>query len=219
MADALCAAVVSKLQSALSARRKASLIVSGGRTPLPLFERLTTADIAWSAVYIALADERWVHTDDPGSNERFVRAHLLRGRAAAANFIGMKNESSTAALGAARAWSDYAPIPRPFDCVLLGMGDDGHTASLFPSNSNLAAALDGRAVAGCTAMRAPVVPHERLSLNLAALTDARDIIVSSSGDSKWQVFQSAKGAGSALNMPIRAILRQQKAPVGFYWSP
>ncbi len=219
MADALCAAVVSRLQAALSARGLASLIVSGGKTPLALFERLTNTRIDWSSVHIALADERWVPLDDPGCNERFVRDHLLRGPAAAAQFVGMKNAALTASHGAAAAWSAHAKIPRPIDCVLLGMGDDGHTASLFPANSNLAASLDETAAPGCVAMRAPIEPHERLSLNLAALIDARDILVSSTGESKWQVYQSALGQGSVLNMPIRAILRQHKAPVAFYWSP
>lgn len=219
MADALSVVVLSRLEAALSARGRASLIVSGGKTPLAMFERLAVKRIDWSSVSIALADERWVSLEDPASNERFVREHLLRGPAAAARFVSMKNAAPSAALGAGVAWTAYTRMSRPFDCVLLGMGDDGHTASLFPANSNLAAALDEASPAGCVAMRAPMQPHERLSLNLAALVDARDILISSAGEAKWQVYQSALRQGSVLNLPIRGVLRQQKAPVGFYWSP
>lgn len=219
MADALSAVVFARLEAALAARGRASLIVSGGKTPVAMFERLAVKVIDWSCVSIALADERWVSLEDPASNERFVREHLLRGPAAAAHFVSMKNAAPSAALGAGDAWHAYARLSRPFDCVLLGMGDDGHTASLFPANSNLAAALDATHAAGCVAMRAPVAPHERLTLNLSALIDARDILVSSTGEAKWEVYQSALRQGSVLNLPIRAVLRQKKAPVGFYWSP
>lgn len=219
MADALSAVVIARLEAALAARGCASLIVSGGKTPRAMFEHLAMKDIDWSSVSIALADERWVPLEDPASNERFVREHLLRGAAAAARFVSMKNAAPSAALGAAEAWSAYALLSRPFDCVLLGMGDDGHTASLFPANSNLEAALDAAGAPSCVAMRAPSTPYERLTLNLAALIDARDIFVSSTGEAKWEVYQSALRQGSALNLPVRAVLRQQKAPVGFYWSP
>ena len=219
MADALCAVVVARLQEALSTRGRASLIVSGGKTPLALFERLATTNIDWTSVHIALADERWVSVDDPSSNERFVREHLLRGPASASHFVGMKNAAPSAAAGARDAWMAYKALSRPFDCVLLGLGDDGHTASLFPANSNLAAAIDAASAPGCVAMRAPVPPNERLSLNLSALIDAREILVSSTGDAKWQVYQNAIGQGSVLNLPIRAVLRQKKAPVSVYWSP
>ncbi len=219
MADALCAVVLMRLESALAARGRASLIVSGGKTPLALFERLAVKPVDWSSVHIALADERWVPLEDPASNDRFVRENLLRGPASAAHFVSMKNAAPSAALGAGVAWAAFAHLSRPFDCVLLGMGNDGHTASLFPANSNLAAALDPASAAGCVAMRAPVEPHERLSLNLAALVDARHILISSTGEAKWQVYQSALRQGSVLNLPIRGVLRQQKAPVSFYWSP
>lgn len=218
MADALCAAVHSSLTTALAARGRASLIVSGGKTPLALFERLAATRLEWSSVHIALADERWVPLEDPGSNERFVREHLLQGPASAAHFVPMKNAAPSAVLGAEDAWRAYAQLARPFDCVLLGLGDDGHTASLFPANSNLAAALDSSSAPGCVAMRAPVAPNERLSLNLAALIDARDVLIVSTGETKWQVYQSALQAGSPLNMPIRAVLRQQRSPVSVYWS-
>ncbi len=219
LADALAARLVERLRAAIEARGKASLIVSGGRTPLPLFERLAVTDLGWAKVQIALADERWVGLEDPGSNERFVREHLLHGHASAASFTGLKNEAATAAKGAAAAWRALSGLNRPFDLVLLGMGDDGHTASLFPDNPQLAKALDPDAAPGCVATRAPVAPQERITLNGAALLHSREIIVSSAGETKWQVFESAMQEGPVTEMPIRAIFRQQRTPVAFFWAP
>jgi 6-phosphogluconolactonase len=219
LADRLSERVADRLRAALQARGAASLIVSGGKTPLALFERLARLPLAWGQVWIALADERWVGPGDAASNERFVREHLLVSEAAAARFVAMKNPAATPALGAADAWNAYAKIPRPFDLVLLGMGDDGHTASLFPANPALRAALDLKSAPGCVAMEAPVTPHARLSLNVSALTDAREIVVSSTGESKWQVFRAACAPGPDLEYPVRAILRQERTPVDFFWSP
>ena len=219
LADTLCEFAAGRLRDAIETRGTAGLIVSGGKTPQALFERLARVALPWRQVWLGLADERWVPAIDAASNERFVREHLLVGEAAAANFIGMKNPAETAAAGAAAAWSAYGKLPRPFDLVLLGMGDDGHTASLFPGYRGLSAALNPQASPGCVAFEAPVEPRSRLSLNVAALIDARDVILCSTGATKWRVFKKACEAGSELDFPVRAILRQNKAPVGFFWSP
>ena len=219
LATQLCNRVVDRLSAALAARGAASMIVSGGKTPQALFERLARVPLDWPRIAIRLADERWVDTDDPSSNTAFVREHLLKSMAAGAKFVPMKNAAATPALGAADAWLTYAQLQRPFDLVLLGMGDDGHTASLFPGNANLPEALDPRAPPGCVAMQAPVAPHARLSLNLAALLDAREIIVSSTGPSKWRVYNAARLAGDDVEYPVRAVLRQPGTPVDFFWAP
>ena len=116
--------------------------MSGGHSPDGLFKQLRTQLLDWSRVSIALVDERWVEPTDPGSNERMVREALLRDRAAAARFFGLKNRRRHQSLGATAAWNASAHIPRPVDVTVLGMGDDGHTASLFPASPNLRSALD-----------------------------------------------------------------------------
>ena len=168
---------------------------------------------------MALVDERWVDVADPASNERLVREELLKGPAAAARFTGLKNAFPTPEEGAAAAWRGFDGIPRPFDVVVLGMGDDGHTASLFPHSPNLAAALDPTAAPACVGMRAPSTPEQRLSLNLAALLDSRRIAILINGESKWHTYVAASSAGPTELMPVRAVLRQRHTPAEVIWSP
>lgn len=216
---ALADEIARTLRTALTTRGEASLVVSGGRTPVALFNRLATTALDWHHVSIVLADERWVDSDAATSNERLVRLELLREQAAVAHFVGLKNAAESAAVGGPLAWQRIAALARPFDCVLLGMGDDGHTASLFPASPSIALALDASQPPACVAMQAPEPPCERLSLNLAALLDTRRVVLHIQGATKWTVYQTAQASGATLEMPIRAVLRQAVVPVDVYWSP
>jgi 6-phosphogluconolactonase len=207
------------LNAGIAARGLASLVVSGGRSPVKFFGHLRAQAVEWNRVCVALGDERWVEPSDSNSNERLVRDVLLKDRAAAARFLGLKNAAPTPDLGAVSAWETFARVPRPFDAVMLGMGDDGHTASLFPRSPNLMKALNPEASAGCIGMWAPTPPQPRLSLNLTALLDARRIVVLIEGDSKWQTLLAARGSGAVQEMPVRAVLRQQRTPVEVHWAP
>ncbi len=215
----LAGQIAASLAAAIAARGVASLVVSGGRSPVKLFERLRALDLNWSRVCVALADERWVGPADPDSNEKLVRDVLLQDRAAAARFLGLKNAAPSPDLGAVSAWETFARVPRPFDTVVLGMGDDGHTASLFPHSPNLPSALNPAAVAGCVGMWSPVAPQPRLSLNLTALLDARRIVILITGESKWRTYLAAASAGPVQDMPVRAVLRQNRTPTTVMWSP
>ena len=215
----LAAAIAADLAAALALRPYAGLVVSGGRTPALMFAHLARQALDWPRVQITLADERWVSAADPASNEALVRASLLRERAAAAHLIGLKNDAPTPAEGAARAWIALSAMPRPFDVVVLGIGDDGHTASLFPGSAGLAVALDAKAPPGCVAMEPQGAPHPRLSLNLAALLHSRRVCLQISGAHKWQVYQRALAAGPIGDLPVRAILQQGTVPVDVYWCP
>ena len=219
LSQQLAAGIAADLAAAIEARGVASLVVSGGRSPVKLFERLRTLAIDWSRVYVALADERWVDPSDSASNERLVRDALLKDAAAAARFTGLKNECATPELGAGLAWSTFNGVPRPFDVLVLGMGDDGHTASLFPDSPNLQLGLDEAAAAGCIGTRSPTPPEARLSLNLAALLDSRRIVILITGESKWRTYIEAVQPGAVERMPVRAVLRQKHAPVEVIWSP
>jgi 6-phosphogluconolactonase len=216
---ALAAEIAAHLSAAIAARGISSLVVPGGKSPLKLFEHLRVLDIDWSRVCVALGDERWVAPSDPASNEKLVRDALLNERAAAARFSGLKNDAATPEQGAGAAWQTLAGVPRPFDVVLLGMGDDGHTASLFPGSPALEAALDPDAAPAYVGMTAPTEPRARLSLNLAALLDSRRIALLLTGDAKWRTYLAALRPGGAAQMPVRAVLRQRHVPVEVHWAP
>ncbi|MGA3159447.1 MAG: 6-phosphogluconolactonase [Steroidobacteraceae bacterium] len=218
-ANALAAAVTEVLTDALHLRAQASLVVSGGKTPARMFAQLATAPLDWSRVHVTLADERWVEPTSDSSNEHLVRTTLLAGAADKAVFVGLKSSAPDARAGLTEAWRRCAAMPQPFDQVLLGIGDDGHFASLFPGATGLADALDEHAEPACVAITPLDAPFPRISLNFAALLQARCIRIQICGAGKWEVYQRALEPGPFSEMPIRAVLRQRKVPVDVYWSP
>lgn len=207
------------LEKNIAAHGWTSLAVSGGSTPKPLFKQLSTLALPWQEVVITLVDERWLDPSDAASNEQLVRRYLLQDQAAAASFVGLKNSSPTAAEGEAQCEREQARVPRPFTVLLLGMGTDGHTASLFPGSPQLAAATDMTSGKTCMAVTPPHAPHERMTLTLPALLDAQEIILHITGSGKKAVLAKARAKGKAEEMPIRFVLRQQQRPVTVYWAP
>jgi 6-phosphogluconolactonase len=219
LALALSGEIQVDLQEAIAMRGAASLVVSGGKSPVTLFKQLSSETLDWNAVWITLADERWVDANSRDSNEHLVREHLLKSHAAAAHFVALKNPAPTPEAGVEWTWRSLTRMPRPYDIVVLGMGEDGHFASLFPGSLGIARALDVSAAPACLAMHGLVVPHARISQNLSALLDARRIVLHIAGDVKWHVYQRAKQSGPVNELPIRALLQQQQTPVDVFWSP
>ena len=214
LSQLICAA----LQKAVAAREKASLVVSGGSTPVPLFAALSEMSMEWDRVFITLADERWVEASDRDSNEASVRKHLLRNQAEGAHFHGLKNSHASAGDGEKECGKKLARLPMPFDIVILGMGPDGHTASLFPKAARLGDALDMGSGRLCMAMTPVTAPHDRMTLTLPALLDSRQIFLHLSGKEKRDVYERALGGDSVEEMPVRAVLNQDKVPVDVYWT-
>ncbi|MGL5359125.1 MAG: 6-phosphogluconolactonase [Shewanella sp.] len=214
--EQLASRIASQLQEAVDARGKASLVISGGSTPLKLFELLSMKSIDWSDVYVTLADERWVDVEDAASNERLVRAHLLQNRAANAKFRGLKNMFASAADGVDMAAECLSHFPRPFDVVILGMGNDGHTCSWFPCSAELSEALSTEAL--CLATHPTSAPHARMTLSKSAILNSRQIYLHLVGEQKLSVYRQALENDDVNAMPIRAVLAQRKTPVDVFWS-
>ena len=195
------------------------LVVTGGRSPGPVYDRLANADLDWSRVTVTLSDDRFVDPTSPDSNERLVRERLLRGRAAGAHFAPLKGRGPAPRVDAARAEPAIRAL-LPFDAVLLGVGEDGHIASLFAGQRDLAEALDparGPLVIGVAkAGLAPYVP--RISLTAAALFDAGLVVVLASGDAK-RVLLERVATDPRFAPPVAALLRQTRTPVRVLWSP
>jgi 6-phosphogluconolactonase len=218
-ASALSEHVVAMLHKGIAANGAASLALPGGSTPVPLFHSLRDARLDWSRVSITLTDERWVPPHDPASNAAQLREQLLCGRAGGAAFFPLHDGSTTAAEAAARVWQSLQPMPRPFDAVVLGMGEDGHFASLFAGNPALADALDPYAQPACVAMRAPSAPAERLSLNLAALRQARRLFLLVNGAAKHELLMQASRVGAQGQSPVSALLALRHPVTEVFWAP
>lgn len=207
-----------RLTEIIRKRRKASLALAGGTTPGPLYEALSNAPLPWEKVSVTVTDERWVSPEDPASNEFLIRDMLLKRRAAAATFIPFKTNHAKASGGAATAEKRIAPI-MPFDICLIGMGPDGHIASLIPGAEGYEAAADpegAKKIAGIHAPGAAGAP-ERMTLTLAGLLSSRRIVVLFMGQDKLGVYNEAK-AGEGTS-PLKDLLAQKKVPVHAFWAP
>ncbi len=221
---ALVAECQDVLSEALSKHGVATLLVSGGNTPAPLYEALSKTELNWKKIKIALVDERWVDNDHSASNEALVKRSLLINNAKVAEFIGMKTSAITALAGQAETEANYRRLSQPFSLAIVGMGPDGHTASLFPHAKGLSQALQAdneNLTAAITATQSEVTgPNtERLTLTLSALMKTDRLVILFTGEDKLTVFNAAQKPGSVEDMPIRALLHQEQVPVELYWAP
>ncbi|MBL4607908.1 MAG: 6-phosphogluconolactonase [Pseudomonadales bacterium] len=213
---ALTERFISTLSKALVDNGHAVVAVPGGATPVPLFQTLAKQDFDWSNITFMLTDERWVKNTHSDSNENLLRRHFLD--ATQARFIPLKSEASTASEGQEITEKKLQHILFPTDICLLGMGEDGHIASLFPEAPELVKALDMQSKQLCIAITPPNMEQERLSLTLNALLNTRQLILLIKGDKKRKIYLEAKDAADNIISPIGHILHQSQAPIDVYWT-
>ena len=218
LADALAQSVANDLRTALQERDFASLALSGGNTPKAFMRALSAQSLDWSRVTVTLVDERWVPEDNARSNAALLRENLLQGPAAAARFLPLYRTKSTPEEALEALEHDLAALPSPFDAVVLGMGNDGHTASFFPGGDRLAEALDPDSGLRVLPMRAPGAGEPRITLTLPPLLAARHLYLHIEGAEKQAVLaQAASGIGAGAAYPIRTVLRHARSPLATYW--
>ncbi len=197
-----------RLRAAIADRAAALLIVSGGKTPERFFHALSSAPLDWTRVAITLADERRVADESPRLNARLVREALLRNHAAVATFSPLADARLSESQELIAASARIACLPLPADVVVLGMGEDGHTASWLPHAKGLAEAMDP----GARHLVAPVEatgPYEpRLTLTGRIILRARAIVLHIEGDAKLRALAAAIEDGPEEEMPVRAVLRR-----------
>ncbi|MGA4475507.1 6-phosphogluconolactonase [Ectopseudomonas chengduensis] len=215
LAQGLAVRVADALRQAIASRGQATLVVSGGRSPVPFFEALAQQALPWAQVLVSLADERWVPVNHAGSNEALVRRHLLRGAAAEARFLSLYQVAGSLEQAAELADAAVAELA-PIDVLVLGMGDDGHTASLFPHSPNLHQALQPDCARRVLPMLAPSEPTQRLTLTLPMLTSARLPLLAIQGQAKLNVLTKALMPGEIAQLPIRAFLNSS---LEIHWCP
>ena len=207
------------LQGAVEQRGAALLIVSGGETPKRFFTELAVHAIDWARVSITLADERCVADDNLRSNARLLREHLLQGPAAAAAFTPLADSRLTPQMELVSANARIARLPLPADLAILGMGEDGHTASWFPGADNLAQAIDPGARSLVLPIEAPGAAEPRLTLTARVLLRAKTIALHIEGESKSGALAKALAPGPIEEMPIRAVLRGAPERLHVFWAP
>jgi 6-phosphogluconolactonase len=205
------------LRDGIEENGRASLVVSGGRTPVDLFNTLSKSNIEWEKVDISLADERWVDNIDDASNEKMLRAKLLINNAANANFVPLKTQHSDAEDAVMTCTDNLKKMRTPFDVLILGMGEDGHTASLFPCSKQIAQGLDLESGDTFIAVQPTTAPNQRMSLTLPALLNSNQIFLHLTGESKKELMNTVLSDDDAMVMPIRAVINN--ADVELLWAP
>ncbi|MBB3952388.1 6-phosphogluconolactonase [Aureimonas jatrophae] len=220
LAEALSAGVAAVLAGGIATRGEAVLAVSGGSTPKLFFQHLSRTEIDWSRVTVLLVDERWVPETSDRSNARLLRENLLQGPAGAARTELFFQEGESAEEAEASLSRRFAALPRPLDVVVLGMGDDGHTASFFPGGDRLPEAIDPANPAAVVPMRAPGATEPRVTLTLSRLADARLLAVHIEGENKRATLERALGGTDTAEMPVRAVFGlERETPIELFWAP
>ena len=205
LAEALAQDVAGWLQRSINAKGSGVIAVSGGSTPKPFFAALSNRKLDWSKVTITLVDERAVPEDNPRSNARLVRDHLWCSEAASAQFVPLY-------------LNPFIGRIAPFDVVILGMGNDGHTASFFPDGDHLTKALDLTTSEAVISMNAPGAGEPRLTFTLSRLLAASQLCLHIQGQDKMQILEKALAGNDQMKMPVRAVLHSAK-PLDIYWCP
>ncbi|TAL65130.1 MAG: 6-phosphogluconolactonase [Legionella sp.] len=209
--------LVELLHAAVNQRGEAFAIISGGKTPLGLFQQLAKTPFAWNKVTFCLADERCVPLKDSARNENLVREHLLQAHAKTAKLISLYDENLSVLANLEHLEPQIAQLPE-FDLVLLGMGEDGHTASLFPCAEELIQGLAEDAPA-VLLVNPKSAPYQRISLSKARLLRSRHLFLHLLGAKKQSILHQAIALNDPLRMPICAFLNQHTQPLQVMYAP
>ena len=194
----------------------ASIAVSGGRSPIGLFEELSKINLDWSKVELTLVDERWIDAKNKDSNELLVRKYLIKNEATQIKFFPIKSSAKSAKEGQILYEQVLQQIKLPFDVIVLGMGDDGHTASLFPCCKELSQAMNPDNKQKCILTKPKNALYERISLTFSTISKAKNLILHLRGSSKLRTFELAMTLKDSNKMPIYAFTEQH---LEIYWCP
>jgi 6-phosphogluconolactonase len=219
LADAVAGDVGFIIESALDARGEALIAVPGGKTPLPIYAKLAEAKLNWKKVTIIPTDERLVPLTDEQSNVRAIaQAFLPTG----ARVFPIGSDIVDYKLAGNSANAKLAELKFPLDLAWLGVGADGHTASIFPGG-DLDEALNapkGRHAVGVMPNPLPAdAPVARVTLTRSAILSARTILIAITGDKKREVLEQAIADGHSSRLPIGQVLAEAEQPIDIHWAP
>ena len=213
LAESLADALQQRLQQAIARSGKASLALSGGSTPRPLLATLGRRLLDWSKLTLTLVDERWVPPSDSASNQRLIEQHLVSQLPQQSQLVGFWHPDCQPETALERFEQQLRPHST-LTCTVLGMGNDGHTASLFPCSAQLEWAMhtDKRA---CL-VQPNTAPHTRLSLSLNEILNSEQRILHICGEDKLVTLQQALTNMDPMQMPVTALFDK---PLSIYWAP
>lgn len=224
LVPAVVRAITDRLQKGIDRDGRAGLVLTGGNTPKLVYPKLSQAKLPWEKVLVTLSDERMVARTHPASNEGMLRRTLFDNEAGRAEFLSLLSRGKTPAESEALVEERLEAMPWPTAVTLLGMGADGHIASLFSQDPTLDKALDReteKLVKACLLPNPPEdAPYHRMTLTLPALLRTEQIILLITGEEKRDTLSDAfLNKDQEREMPVRALLSQSRVPVDIYWSP
>lgn len=214
---ALEQALINELKAGLKNNGFTSLALAGGNTPKYLYSNLSKAELDWSKVKVTLTDERWVDLTDDESNQAMIQRTLLQNNAQKCQLFGLKNSENTPEIGQIRCADMLNKSIPNLDFAVLGMGSDGHFASIFPGMSNTDDMLNLEQDAPCLAAH-PKAKPPRMTLTLSYLLKAKHIFLFITGQDKKQVLDQMEIENVENKLPIYYLINQTQCPVSVYWS-
>jgi len=218
LASQTCAQhVAAAIKQRLDVSPRAAMIVSGGATPEECFKILADTDLDWNRVTILPSDERCVYAEHEASNEGMIRRLLATNSARSVNLLPMFDENLSAEEQCPAIEKHLESVSRPFLISLLGMGIDGHFASLFPDAEGVDEGLNPDSDRNCMLIRTAACLHPRISLTMPPLLDSNEIYLFFFGDAKREIYEQAKLPDS--HYPVSRLLQQQRTPVRAIWAP
>jgi 6-phosphogluconolactonase len=217
--DAASIAAAARIAGIVNARllrdSSTTIAVCGGTSPVRCFETLSAYELEWQDVRVVLTDERWVPSDHEDSNERLVRETLLQDKASGGNVLSLYQSDLSVDERCDSLQTELKGTQ--FAAALVGMGADGHFASLFADAAGLKTGLNTQNRLFYMPVRTAASPYPRISMTLGALLQSDEILLLFFGDEKLAVYEKAKAGDTSY--PIAALLEQQVVPVNLYWAP
>ena len=225
LAEVLADDVARQINLRIEQTGRAVIALSGGSTPKLFFKKLATRDVDWANVFVTLVDERWVDENHALSNAAFVRAHFLSLLETPATYIPLYLPAENAEASLESVLQNYCELtesavndPAKFDVVVLGMGEDGHTASFFPDAANIADLVDSQSSSALLTCESASSQVARVTWSLPKLIGAQMLVLHITGAAKKAVFKQAEQSNDALALPIRSVLSQDLTPVQVYYA-